>query len=347
MTRFLGKTPWEQGLWIHLHETQLYVLRSVIEEATIFDLSNLQNIFRCDPRKGDVFPIVLDFGDEVLQMECVDVDTTNYLYGSLETNWKLLQKLNLFPSSQPMPSVLLSYTPDNCFERCETGDIILYKTKAFQGKFTRTITNRDWDHCAMFVWVQVEGSPILGVLEALSNKGTQLWPWDAYIREKYDSEYSEIVVRHLHIPDKNLRNRIHFQLQYFVQQVINTPYSIIRGFFKRGSKDLNDPTRTFFCSSLVAKAYKTVGLLQGNIASRRYYPGHFHQNEGIAILHGSSLSAPVKIDFESFRKPPKIDVPAPISSEPTGAEITASRDQDDEIGLQTDGSQKCWTCVIS
>ena len=97
-----------------------------------------------------------------------------------------------------------------------------------------------------------------------------MWPWDAYIREKYDSEYSEIVVRHLEIPDDMLKTRVQWQLQNFVQNAINTPYSIIRGLFRRGSDDLNDPSRTFFCSSLIAKAYK-VSKIHFNLFKLRHF----------------------------------------------------------------------------
>jgi len=331
ITRFLGGSPWELNLWIHLYETKLYILRSVIEEATIFDLSNCEHLQRTDPRNNKkVKPVVLHFDDEVLMIEFSDQETTDYLFESLETNWRLLHNHVRTPSI-PLPYNWLSvYTPEECFTKCQTGDILLYKTKALQGTVTRAITMKDWDHVAMFVWMQVDGQDTLGVLEALSDKGTQLWPWDAYIREKYDSEYSEIVVRHLEIPDDTLKTRVQWQLQNFVQNAINTPYSIIRGLFRRGSDDLNDPSRTFFCSSLVAKAYKTVGLLQSNIASRRYYPGHFLQSDGIAILCGSSLSQPVKIDFSKSRQPAA--EPQVITSD---EEVTSSRK-----------IQSCRGCII-
>merc|ERR1712207_51213 len=102
---------------------------------------------------------------------------------------------------------------------------ILYKSKDVSGVITRTLTQGEWDHIAMFIWVQIEGEQTLGVLEALSENGTQLWPWESYIQNKYDSEYSEIVIRHLHFPDDSLKKRVHFQLQSFVQRAINKPYS--------------------------------------------------------------------------------------------------------------------------
>ena len=41
------------------------------------------------------------------------------------------------------------------------------------GTLTRSITNKDWDHIALFIWVPSQGVDTLCVLEALAEIGKQ------------------------------------------------------------------------------------------------------------------------------------------------------------------------------
>lgn len=45
--------------------------------------------------------------------------------------------------------------------------------------------------------------------------------------------------------------------------------------FKKNEEEKSHDTRTFFCSELVAAAYKRLGLLPQSISAAHYWPGAF------------------------------------------------------------------------
>jgi len=54
----------------------------------------------------------------------------------------------------------------------------------------------------------------------------------------------------------------------------------------------------FFCSELVASAYKCLGLLPKQIASSHYWPGSFSAENNLTLLDGARLSDELLIDFD-------------------------------------------------
>lgn len=321
---------WESGLSAHLFENKLYILYSTIRAPRVFDIAKTKRVFQGEPRPWREVPsVVLEFdSQERLELECESRTAMQDLLETLQVNFDLLHKKNKRLSRRVSLGMKVkmpggAYSPYAVFEACETGDILLYRTKRFTGNITRTFTQKQWDHIGIFVWVNIDGERTLGVLEALADKGTQLWPWRSYIEQNWHQDYSNIAVRHLRVPNEELKSRIHYQLKFFVQKAIDRPYSLIREFLQRGSRSIECPERTFFCSSLVAKAYKTVGLLQQNISSNKYYPGHFHHKSGIAILQGCELSQPIDIDFEL--SPENLSSPSPsLHSDRSSEDTTAS-----------------------
>jgi len=60
--------------------------------------------------------------------------------------------------------------------------------------------------------------------------------------------------------------------------------------FKKSAEELQSQEEGFFCSELVAAAYKSAGLLDASIASTRYLPVSFSQKKGLTLLKDASLS---------------------------------------------------------
>ena len=56
--------------------------------------------------------------------------------------------------------------------------------------------------------------------------------------------------------------------------------------------------KSFFCSELVASAYKCLGLLPKNIASCHYWPGSFSTENKLELQEQASLGDEQLIDFE-------------------------------------------------
>ena len=55
--------------------------------------------------------------------------------------------------------------------------------------------------------------------------------------------------------------------------------------------------RTFFCSELVAKAYKSMGILETQKSSAKYWPADFSTEKDLQLVQGISLSDELLIEF--------------------------------------------------
>ena len=54
---------------------------------------------------------------------------------------------------------------------------------------------------------------------------------------------------------------------------------------------------SYFCSQLVAYAYKIMGLLEEEISSGQYWPGSFGAKSDLKLLKGANLGPEKLIDF--------------------------------------------------
>lgn len=60
-----------------------------------------------------------------------------------------------------------------------------------------------------------------------------------------------------------------------------------------GPKNYED----FFCSQLIAAAYKTVGLLPNQRSTTQYWPGNFTQEGNLKLRQGAELGPEMLINF--------------------------------------------------
>eukprot|EP01084_Bolivina_argentea_P109275 195312_1 len=169
-----------------------------------------------------------------------------------------------------------------------TGDVLLFDTKSKSGACVRVATGGNYDHIGMIFRLK-DGK--VGVLEALGS-GVQVFLWKNFRKYNWNNQYSRIGFRSLIIPDSNLRKEIKRKLTQFVKTVVNrhygwNPIALIR---KQSTVSLYDESRTFFCSELIAKAFKEAGLLRSDLASSQYFPSHFQQSKNMTLLKGCSFS---------------------------------------------------------
>ena len=99
-----------------------------------------------------------------------------------------------------------------------------------------------------------------------------------YIGEFYD----HIVFRHLEV-DRN--DSMIDKLEVFLKEVVGLKYGISASNFfinrpsvKPERGEFVDETRAFFCSELVAKAYKVLGIMTDPRPSHSFYPGTFSKS---------------------------------------------------------------------
>ncbi len=96
------------------------------------------------------------------------------------------------------------------------------------------------------------------------------------MKNKWHKLYKKLIFRKLEIKrtDVMIEN-----LEKFVKSVIGKKFSVsIKKLFKKKSDPTENETenyekRTFFCSELVATAYKYLGLLPKEISATQYFPG--------------------------------------------------------------------------
>jgi hypothetical protein len=55
--------------------------------------------------------------------------------------------------------------------------------------------------------------------------------------------------------------------------------------------------QTFFCSELIASAYKVLGIIPNEALSYKFYPSHFEGAEKFEMIKGELLEE-VKVDME-------------------------------------------------
>jgi len=182
----------------------------------------------------------------------------------------------------------------------QTGDILVCRAKCLAGTITRIATGSHWDHVGMFVWVGIKGKRTLCIFEALGNTGTQLFAWDKYKSEDWFRDYSVMALRRIFVPPYIAR-KMEDDIARFAIENCDRKYKINVGqiIMRQPSMDYRDPSRTYFCSSLVAKCYKESGILPPQIQSHQYMPKHFAEIDGcIGFMKGCELENEVhSVDF--------------------------------------------------
>ena len=142
-------------------------------------------------------------------------------------------------------------------------------------KVTRMLTQSDYDHVAMVL--KFDEDKEVYFLEA-TTEGVSMTAWSV-LKTYSDILYSRVVIRHLHA---NRDEQMMEELAAFVDKAVGKKYQInatkllVRESNIVNKGEIMEEDRTFFCSELVAKAYKTLGFINcGGKCSSRFYPSHF------------------------------------------------------------------------
>jgi len=203
-------------------------------------------------------------------------------------------KVEPFPIVKPANLPVLSYYKS--LETLSTGDIVLFQTKGIGPGIIRSATSSQYDHVGLFI----RRGGRVGVLEALGESGVMVSSFVAFYRQNWHDQYSAIVVRKVvpALPARALK-----EMRKFCRGVEGKKYSLTAGKLMRRNSTLrfDDEKRTYFCSELVAKAFKTVLLLRADCPSTEYYPGSFGQSERLPLLNGYRLGDETLIKFPEER----------------------------------------------
>ena len=168
---------------------------------------------------------------------------------------------------------------------------------------TRKITNSEYDHVAMVLRFQPEPDEVF-ILDSTS-AGVQVSRWSQF-RLLLDKNYYHLFYRPLTFPRESEYSE---KLEEFLQAVIGNKYSlsVTDLFFKRETdrnleEDLS--SRQFFCSELIAKAYKRCGILKSDVASCQFLPGDFSsKSDKLSLTEGAKLEEEIllMLDHDDIR----------------------------------------------
>ncbi|CAD8050282.1 unnamed protein product [Paramecium primaurelia] len=187
-------------------------------------------------------------------------------------------------------------TNDQFRQMSQTGDILLFQTKSCSSKIQRLVTRSNYDHVAMILKYQ---SGSIYVLEATDQNGVGIFDWDSMTNQLWYELYSMVVYRQLQL----IRN-VDFllQIEKFVKENVGRQYQLSftkllqeKSTIITSQNQQEDPT--YFCSQLIAKIYKQIGLLNQDKSANQYWPGSFSNEKDDIQLTGCSLSDEYLIGF--------------------------------------------------
>jgi len=193
-------------------------------------------------------------------------------------------------------------TEEEFLEKVETGDLLLFKSSHMAARFQRTFTNSKYDHVGLIV----RAFDDIYLYDSVYNGGVQLTNWKDFKTLEYYKDYVRIAYRKLEVKDPQLRAQIQENLFKFVTEHTGKKYqlSLMKLLRRNSNHNINSQSNIkniaakkeapapegFFCSELIAAAYKSVGLLNPFVASTRYLPVSFSEKKGLKLLRDSNLS---------------------------------------------------------
>lgn len=173
-----------------------------------------------------------------------------------------------------------------------TGDILLFQAKNIGAKIQRGLARSAFDHAAMLL---CHANGKISVFEATSSMGVALADWDDFFANNWLELYSRIIYRKLEVDrtDEMLRG-----LELFVESTKGKKFGFGAGkMVKNGKKRKPGQEEDFFCSELIASAYKAVGWLGQEVDTSKVWPGDFEKDNAIKFVNGK-FGPLVEIDFD-------------------------------------------------
>lgn len=157
--------------------------------------------------------------------------------------------------------------------KAQSGDIVLFETKSMAGAIQRGATSSKFDHVGMVIRLS---DNLIRIFDAVG-EGVCLTEWNKFLYE--NGQYNSIVWRPLSYEN---REAVLPELYTFVEKTIGSKYSL--NLIKLAKMSSNVTTtetnkkKSYFCSELIAKAFKEMGIISIQTASSQYWPRSFSQN---------------------------------------------------------------------
>lgn len=177
-------------------------------------------------------------------------------------------------------------------DQADTGDILLFRSQDISSTIARGLIGSKYDHVA-FIIKYVSGK--IGILEATTADGVGIVFWNHYLEHDWHTLSERIMYRQLHV---ERTDEMMMKLEEFVKKVEGKKFKISPvKLLQRSSRELPGEEDSFFCSELVASAYKAMGLINQDIPASAYWPGDFSCDKNLDLI-GAALSREILIDFD-------------------------------------------------
>jgi len=149
---------------------------------------------------------------------------------------------------------------DSFYEMAETFDIILFKSTTTQASLIRTLSNSEWNHVGMCFKVKAERE--VYILESTADNGVHFKKFSD-TATFMGTHYSKVALRQLEFE----RTDEHMdKLNDFLTEAKTKQYNLGNAIWARKTVRVTDSmleeNRTFFCSELIAKAFKVCGIME-------------------------------------------------------------------------------------
>ncbi|GAB5366594.1 hypothetical protein AAMO2058_001156600 [Amorphochlora amoebiformis] len=239
-------------------------------------------------------------------------------YASSSSSGLTERKKSTISGHAPAARKISWRTLEKVASEAQSFDILLFHSKdRIVAQLIRGLTWSEWDHIMLFFRDTFSGR--LFLLEAAQSsirKGIQLIPFARFasVFKLYKEKYSRICYRKLIIPGGATPKQLH-ELSEFARKVRGLSYGISSLFaFFTFTEGLSEQ-RTFFCSELVAAAYRHCGILSPHICTASVYPSHFGEDYNLTLLKGAKLG-PIRdlrenVPHLAMIEPPSPPTPAP------------------------------------
>lgn len=178
-----------------------------------------------------------------------------------------------------------------------SGDLMLFESHCAGGMIIRKAISGNVDHVGVLIGTLHE----LGLLESLAFCGAKMWNWDDFTKQEWRVQYSRVLWRPLFVTGSKLAE-VDAKLKEFKDYANSGTHAYeldvadITGMVSMRSGDTVDD-KTFFCSELVAKAYKEAGLLREDVASCAYFPSCFEEQSNLSLF-GAELGPEILVVFD-------------------------------------------------
>jgi hypothetical protein len=154
-------------------------------------------------------------------------------------------------------------------QTAKTGDLLLFRGQGRMPNLQRTITGAEYDHVAI---VLEDKTGKLHIFESVGGEGVSTIQMEAFVQMGYYSVYDKVALRRLSPP---LTASQTAALDKFVQDEIGKQYKLnFRKLSRQTEKEYTEYSG-YFCSELVAAAYKAIGLLHTPKPASKFWPGSF------------------------------------------------------------------------